>query len=110
MTKEKFCEELCKLLQETDQHRDLARLEYRRDANGEEWFVIFSLYYITYRDIIHYTKRSGALLAVAEHRSSVRRKTDQCHSGLGDGHHQGCAPGLGIGESHERSNHRRQDH
>lgn len=41
MTKEKFCEELCKLLQETDQHRDLERLEYRRDANGEEWAVPF---------------------------------------------------------------------
>ena len=41
MEKKDFCEELCKLLQKTEQHRDLARLEYRTDTNGKEWAVPF---------------------------------------------------------------------
>ena len=41
MEKKEFCEELCALLQKTNQHGDLARLEYRKDTNGGEWAVPF---------------------------------------------------------------------
>ena len=37
MKKRTFCEKLCLLLQETEQHKDLAQLEYYKDKNGEEW-------------------------------------------------------------------------
>ena len=37
MNKKQFCSELAKLLQKTEQHKDLAQLEYYKDKNGEEW-------------------------------------------------------------------------
>lgn len=39
MTKEMFCTEFCKLLQKTEQHKDLTQLVYTMDADGDEWVV-----------------------------------------------------------------------
>lgn len=39
MTKEMFCTEFCKLLQKTEQHKDLAQLVYTMGDDGDEWVM-----------------------------------------------------------------------
>lgn len=39
MTKEMFCTEFCKLLQKTEQHKDLTQLVYTMGDDGDEWVM-----------------------------------------------------------------------
>ena len=41
MKKRTFCEKLCLLLQQTEQHKDLRALAYHKDPDGEEWVQPF---------------------------------------------------------------------